>query len=100
MRTAEGTVHTGVNIENASYGLTICAERVAIFAALASGATRITALALAVETPPATVEESMPCGACRQVMAEFMDQASVISVDGFGDFTLAELLPQPFRLKP
>src|SRR3954454_22207891 len=70
---AGGRVFTGANIENASYGLTICAERTATFAAVLAGATRIDAVAVAcVDAPEGGDPTSMmPCGACRQVLAEF-----------------------------
>jgi cytidine deaminase len=97
---ADGRVFEGCNVENASYGLAICAERVAIFSAVAAGARRISKIAVfcpeASATEPGT---SMPCGACRQAMAEFMDPDGEILVDGVGVFTLRQLLPQPFELK-
>src|SRR5207249_3460446 len=70
---AAGAVYSGCNVENASYGLTICAERVAIFSAVAAGARQIEAIALACldADPDAEIGSLMPCGACRQVMAEF-----------------------------
>ncbi len=64
---ADGTVFVGANIENASYGLSMCAERVAIFTAAAAGHRRVQAVAVATGSP----EPASPCGACRQVMAEF-----------------------------
>ncbi len=93
-------VFTGCNIENASYGLTICAERVALWKAISEGATRIERLALSCIQAPegAPAESRMPCGACRQVMAEFLAPEAQIEIDGVGVITLAELLPQPFQL--
>src|SRR3954453_13398398 len=69
---AGGRIFAGANVENASYGLTICAERTAIFAAVTAGVTRIEAVALACPDVPDGTDPflSMPCGACRQVMAE------------------------------
>ncbi len=98
---AGGVTHEGVNIENASYGLSICAERVAIFRAIASGARRIEAIAVACIDAPAggPPESLMPCGACRQVMAEFGGNDLLIHVDRVGSFRLAELLALPFRLE-
>ena len=96
---ANGRLFTGCNIENASYGLTICAERVAIFAAVASGCLRLEMLA--VTCPEATgpsASERMPCGACRQVIAEFAADDLPIIIDGVGELTLSNLLPVPFRL--
>ncbi len=89
----------GANIENASYGLSICAERVAIFTAVASGATRIEALAVCVASEVNSPAERMPCGACRQVMTEFMDPSAMVYVDGVGAFPLKDLLPNAFILK-
>ena len=91
---------TGCNIENASYGMTVCAERVAIFAAVAGGLRRIEALAVTCLDAGADspAEYKMPCGACRQVMAEFADERTRIIVDGVGVFTMADLLPRPFKL--
>jgi cytidine deaminase len=70
-----GKIHAGGNIENASYGLSICAERTAIFTAVAAGERALEALAVYTPTPAPT----MPCGACRQVLHEFGSQALVIS---------------------
>jgi cytidine deaminase len=93
---SSGSVYTGCNVENASYGLTICAERVAIFEAVAAGEQEITAVAV-VSDPGAT-----PCGACRQVLAEFAPQPEnvrIIVVNGEGNeriYTLNQLLPANF----
>lgn len=93
--TSDGAIAPGCNVENASFGLTICAERNAIFSAIASGARAIVALALYTPTPqPVT-----PCGACRQVLAEFSRNALVrCACDGPDvlTFTLDALLPQRF----
>ncbi len=93
-------VFQGCNVENASYGLTICAERNAIFAAVVAGATRIEALALScVDAPPGSASSLlMPCGACRQVMAEFAGPDLPVHIDRVGSTTLAALLPGAFRL--
>jgi cytidine deaminase len=98
---AGGRVFPGCNIENASYGMTICAERVAIFSAVAAGHRRIAAIALAcVDAAPDTVPGAlMPCGACRQVMAEFAGGDLPVHVDRAGPFTLDTLLPRAFRLR-
>jgi cytidine deaminase len=95
-----GRIFAGCNIENASYGLTICAERVAIFSAVCAGHRRIEALAVACidARADAPAEERMPCGACRQVLAEFADPDMPVYVEGVGTFTVADLLPHPFRL--
>lgn len=93
-----GKVYTGCNVENASYGLCNCAERTAIFSAVAAGARAIRAVA--VYTPTAVA--SSPCGACRQVINEFGSTALVISVcDGPErlEMTLEQLLPAAFDHK-
>ena len=96
--TADGQIFTGVNVENSSYGLTCCAERVAIFASVAAGQPSFTAIAVASRGGCA------PCGACRQVMAEFGGQASVLLLDvdqpdAIQETTVAKLLPFAFRLE-
>lgn len=91
----DGVVFSGCNIENASYGLTICAERVALFNAVRSGARRIKAVA--VFTP--TDQPHTPCGACRQALREFGAEADVFcycNADRFIRCNMAELLPRPF----
>ena len=97
---AGGRIHRGANVENASYGLSICAERAAIFAAVAAGAKRIDALALACvdATADANPQSLMPCGACRQVMAEFAGADLAVHVDRTGSMTLGALLPEAFAL--
>ena len=98
--TEDGRIFHGTNIENVSYGLTICAERVAIFHALVNGAQSIRKLAVTTEREPGSLSECMPCGACRQVMAEFMSLDSEVIVDKIdGTFTLEDILPHPFMLK-
>jgi cytidine deaminase len=93
--TASGQIYIGANVENASYGLTVCAERAAIFAAVSAGERRLVAVAVATDAPDVTP----PCGACRQVISEFGPEASVIA-QGAGRvtarWTLAELLPHAF----
>lgn len=93
LRTRSGTVYTGCNVENASYGLTVCAERVAIWKAVSEGETEFEALAVV------TAEGGSPCGACRQVMAEFAPDMTVIIADEHGHqrvTTVAGLLPDAF----
>ncbi len=90
-----GRIYSGCNIENASYGLSNCAERTAIFNAMAEGETGIAAIAVAADTP----EPVSPCGACRQVMAEF-NIVKIILVNLQGRqriYTLEELLPYSFN---
>ncbi len=96
---ADGRLFTGCNVENASYGLTNCAERTAVFKAVSEGATRFSAIAIA----GGEGEVAMPCGACRQVLAEFCQPETPIrcvSLDGavVRDFTVGGLLPGSFKL--
>ena len=97
---AGGQIYTGANIENASYGLTVCAERAAVFQAVLAGQTRLEAVAVACIDAPARAPTGslMPCGACRQVLAEFAALDVPVVVDRVGQFQLGELLPQPFHL--
>jgi cytidine deaminase len=93
--TEDGQLFEGCNVENASYGLTICAERNAIFQMAARGARKIVAVVIHTPTPTPVA----PCGACRQVVREFGPDALVVSVcDGPGVLgkTLSELLPDAF----
>src|ERR1044071_5356218 len=75
VRTADGSVFVGCNVENSSYGLTICAERAAVFAAVAAGRQRLEMIAIATEGG------APPCGACRQVLAEFNPELPILLVD-------------------
>ncbi|GAB4146991.1 MAG: cytidine deaminase [Planctomycetota bacterium] len=89
----DGRVFCGCNVENASYGLTICAERAAVTAAVAGGARRLVAVAVA------TGPGASPCGACRQVLAEFGPDMAVLLTDQQGRVRrtdLSALLPDPF----
>lgn len=95
LRDDRGRVFTGVNVENISYGLSMCAERVAIFAAVAAGARRITALAVT----SSGADLLSPCGACRQVIAEFAAPDVPVYCEAAGTphrWTVAELLPHGF----
>jgi cytidine deaminase len=90
---ADGQIFTGCNVENASYGLTVCAERNAVFQAVARGARAIRAVAVVSENGVT------PCGACRQVLAEFNPRMTVIVADLAGKrhaYSLPELLPDAF----
>jgi cytidine deaminase len=93
---ADGAIHAGANVENASYGLTLCAERVAVGGAIASGARRLDAVAVATGTS----EPAPPCGACLQTLAEFADPGlRVVLVGARGrtvETTLGALLPRAF----
>ena len=95
----DGSVIEGCNVENASYGLTVCAERVALFSAISQGKRPIE---LAVSCVDAQDEEAvssrMPCGACRQVMQELLPPDADIHVDGVGRRSLQQLLPEAFQL--
>jgi cytidine deaminase len=95
IRTKRNKVHGGANVENASYGLTVCAERTAAFAAVNAGDTAFDAIAIVID------DERLPtpCGACRQVLAEFSPDMRVILATTGGMrkvTTLRELLPDPF----
>ena len=91
----------GCNIENASLGLTLCAERVAIFNAVSTGRTKIDAIAISCpDTPDGCLTNlKMPCGACRQVLAEFGKPNLPIIIEGVGEFSLASLLPIAFQFQ-
>ncbi len=97
--TDRGKIVTGCNVENASYGLTICAERNAIFHAVATGRKKINALAVVADGK----KMPYPCGACRQVLAEFCPADTPILIATVGNLadythcTLGELLPKAFR---
>lgn len=94
---ASGKIYAGANVENASYGLALCAERSAVAAAISAGEKRLTAVAVVTSTSP----PAAPCGMCRQVLAEFADDALPIAlVNDAGersDTTLGALLPHAFR---
>ncbi|HLH04861.1 MAG TPA: cytidine deaminase [Bryobacteraceae bacterium] len=94
-------IHTGVNVENASYGLTLCAERSALSAAVVSADRPIRAVAIAcIDAPPDSSPGSfMPCGACRQWLAELAPDALLLIAGTPRDYTVSELLPLPFTLE-
>ena len=90
-----GHIHTGCNIENATYGLTLCAERLAIFKAISEGAKGFTRVAVAADTDILTP----PCGACRQILWEFCGDIEIVLVNLYGKsetLQLGELFPRPF----
>ena len=94
VRGADGSIHVGCNVENASYGLTICAERAAVCAAIAAGVSEITAVAIHTDLD----EPASPCGACRQVLSQFGPKMHV-ALAGRGasvHTSLDVLLPHPF----
>lgn len=108
----DGSIYTGCNVENASYGATNCAERTAVFKAVSEGKRRFVAIAIAggkaeratdadQTTDLQTADYAFPCGVCRQVLREFADptQMTVIvckSVDDYKEMTLEQLLPESF----
>jgi cytidine deaminase len=95
LETADGTIITGCNVENATYGLTICAERVAMFKAISEGHRRFTRVAVVADTQAPTP----PCGACRQILWEFGGDLEVILANlrrETGRYQLRDLLPLPF----
>ena len=96
--TRRGEIITGANVESASYGLTCCAERVALFKALTEGKNDFVAVAVVTRTD----QGALPCGACRQLLAEYAPDAAVFVADSAAlqkirRFTVAKLLPGAFR---
>ncbi len=92
---AEGRTHTGCNIENATYGLTVCAERVAVFKALSGGVKRFRRIAIAADAETVTP----PCGACRQILWEFCGDIEIALVNLSGKtetYRVKDLFPKPF----
>ncbi|HJW87481.1 MAG TPA: cytidine deaminase, partial [Candidatus Brocadiaceae bacterium] len=93
----DGAVITGVNVENASFGLTICAERAALASAISQGNRHLRAMAIASSAGAALP----PCGACRQVIAEFSDGDTIVVLDGadgkIETHLISELLPLAFK---
>lgn len=95
LETASGMVFTGCNVENASYGLTICAERVAMFKALSEGHRQFVRIAVVADTEAPTP----PCGACRQILWEFAGDIEVILANLrqiTATYRMGDLLPHPF----
>jgi len=95
LETADGTIITGCNVENATYGLTVCAERVAMFKALSEGHRSFTRVAVVADTGDPTP----PCGACRQILWEFGGDLEVVLANLTeikGHHRLKDLLPLPF----
>lgn len=99
--TKSGRIVTGANVESASYGLTCCAERVALFSALTSGQRRFAAIAVVTRADGGAT----PCGACRQLLAEYAPDAKVFIADSrrlnvVREFAVRELLPEAFAFRP
>ena len=95
LRTSEGKVYRGCNVENCTYGLTVCAERVALLSALAAGERKFTAIAVVTQSQ----EPGTPCGPCRQLMWEYCGDIDVTlaNLDGRRvEYKLATLFPHPF----
>ncbi len=103
----DGSIYTGCNVENASYGATNCAERTAVFKAVSEGKRRFIAIAIAGGKQESatciekTTDYAFPCGVCRQVLREFADPTQMIvivckSVDDYKEMTLEQLLPESF----
>jgi cytidine deaminase len=95
LRTVSGRIFGGCNVENATYGLTVCAERVAIFKAISEGERRFDAIAVVTDTPTLT----SPCGACRQLIWEFCGDVPVILSNLHGQMEIVSmrtLFPKPF----
>jgi cytidine deaminase len=96
LRAADGRVFTGANVENASYGLTVCAERTAIVSAVSAGARDFTEIVVALDSSPPVA----PCGLCRQMLAEFARDLPITIVNDHNERVetrLSELLPRAFR---
>ena len=96
VQTANGTIYGGCNIENVSYGLTNCAERTAMFHAVANGERELVRMVICADTP----EPIAPCGACRQVMVELAPQMEVLLLSNTGKqiiTTVSEMMPYSFH---
>ena len=95
LRTVSGKIYGGCNVENATYGLTVCAERVAIFKAISEGERKFDAIAVATDTDTLTP----PCGACRQLIWEFCGDVPVVMSNLQGkveELRMSQLFPKPF----
>ncbi len=95
LETADGNVYRGCNVENCTYGLTVCAERVALLSALAAGERKFRAIAVVTQSD----EPSTPCGPCRQLMWEYCGDIDVALANLAGqriDYKLSQLFPHPF----
>ncbi|MDR3703248.1 MAG: cytidine deaminase [Candidatus Sulfopaludibacter sp.] len=98
LQDSDGRIHTGCNVENATYGLTLCAERVAVFKAISEGVRQFRRIAVAADTEDLTP----PCGACRQILWEFCGDLEILLVNPRGKTEtcrLRELFPKPFDVR-
>jgi len=98
LRTKAGKVYRGCNVENATYGLTVCAERVALLSAIAAGERQFDAIAVVTQSE----EPGTPCGPCRQLMWEYCGDIPVTIANLAGkriEYTLSQLFPHPFDFK-
>jgi cytidine deaminase len=100
---ADGHIHTGCNIENATYGLTVCAERVAVWKAMSEGSRRFVRVAVAADSPADmsvySAKLTPPCGACRQILWEFCGDIEILLVNPHGEsesLRLKDLFPRAF----
>lgn len=96
LRTVDGRVFTGCNVENRTFGLTICAERVAVARAVEAGVSTFEALAVVTDTSPA----AMPCGMCLETLSEFAEDMPILIANLAGErrmVTLRQIHPDPFR---
>ena len=92
---SDGRIHTGCNVENATYGLTVCAERVAVWKAISEGVRKFRRVVVAADTDVLTP----PCGACRQILWEFCGDVEIVLVNLAGkteSYRLKDLFPKPF----
>lgn len=99
--TSDGKVYTGCNVENASFGITCCAERTALFKAVSEGKRTFTAIAVVGGADSVPDTDCFPCGVCRQALCEFCGgdfRVITGTVENFSVFTLAELMPHSFRM--
>lgn len=100
---SSGRAYTGVNVENSSFGATICAERTAFVKAISEGERDLTAIAIAAKTADGKIAESLPCGICRQFMYEFSPDIFIITGtdrEKLDVRKLSDLLPLGFALEP
>ena len=98
LMTVSGEVYTGCNVENASYSMTICAERTAVFKAVSEGETEFRAIAVAGSRTEDYSKPCIPCGACLQVLSEFCPDGSMKVILSDGEHLLSDFLPHTFGM--